>query len=87
MQQYPNLFEGLGKLEGEYAICLEGAQRFAVTAPRRVAIPLLPQVKAELERMEHLKVISRIVEATEWCAPMVVVPKTKLLGYVLTLRS
>ena len=70
VQQYPNLFEGLGKLEGDYTICLEeGAKPFAVTTPRRVAIPLLPQVKTELERMEHLKVISRIEEPTEWCAP------------------
>ena len=74
VQQYPNLFEGLGKLEGDYTICLdEGAKPFAVTIPRRVAIPLLPQVKTELERMEQLEVISRIEKPTEWCAPMVVV--------------
>ena len=76
VKQYPNLFDGLGKLEGNYTICMEeGAKPFAVTTPRRVAIPLLPQVKTELERMEQLKVISRIEEPTDWCAPMVVVPK------------
>ena len=75
MQQYPKLVEGLGKLEGDYTISLdEGAKPFAVTTPRRVAIPLLPQVKTELERMERLEVISRIEEPTECCAPMVVAP-------------
>ena len=76
VQQYPNLFDGLGKLEGDYTICLEeGAKPFAVTTPRRVAISLLPQVKTELERMEQLKMIPIIEEPTDWCAPMVVAPK------------
>eukprot|EP00731_Ephydatia_muelleri_P034154 Em0049g1a len=53
--QYPNLFKGLGKLKGEYTIRLrEGACPFALMTPRRVAIPLLPRVKAELERMVQL---------------------------------
>ena len=40
--QFPSLFQGLGKLEGEYTIELQdNAQPFALTTPRRVAIPLL----------------------------------------------
>ena len=42
---------------------------------RRVAIPLLPRVKAELERMVQLGVIFPIVDPTEWCAGMVVAQK------------
>jgi len=74
--QYPNLFKGLRKLKGEYTIQLrEGACPFALMTPRRVAIPLLPKVKAELERMEQLGVISPVEEPTEWCAGMVVAQK------------
>ena len=74
--RYPNLFTGLGKLDGEYSIQLEdGAKPFALTVPRRVAIPLMQPVKEELARMEKLGVISRVSEPTEWCAGMVVVPK------------
>jgi hypothetical protein len=36
----------------------------------------MDKVKAELPRMEKLGVISRIDEPTEWCADMVVVPKS-----------
>ena len=36
----------------------------------------MDKVKAELTRMEKLGVISRIDEPTEWCAGMVVVPKS-----------
>ena len=74
--QYPNLFKGLGKLKGKYTIRLrEGACPFALMTPRRVAIPLLPRVKAELERMVQLGVISPVEEPTEWCAGMVVAQK------------
>ncbi|KAL5517029.1 hypothetical protein EMCRGX_G002494 [Ephydatia muelleri] len=74
--QYPNLFKGLGKLKGEYTIRLrEGACPFALMTPRRVAIPLLLRVKAELERMVQLGVISPVEEPTEWCAGMVVAQK------------
>ena len=38
-QQFPSLFQGLRKLEGEYIIQLkEGAKPFALSTPRRVAI-------------------------------------------------
>ena len=52
-KKYPTLFQGLGKLTGEYSIKLrEGAQPYAVTTLRRIALPLLPKVKEELERLE-----------------------------------
>ena len=74
--RYPALFQGLGRLEGDYSIQLkEGAKPLAMMVPRRVAIPLMQPVKEELERMVQLGVISRVREPTEWCAGMVVVQK------------
>ena len=74
---FPNLFTGLGKLKDNYQIKLKGdAKPYTLQVPRRVALPLLPKVKAELHRMETLGVISKIEEPTEWCSPMVVVPKS-----------
>ena len=76
VEQFPSLFKDLEKLEGEYIIKLqEDAKPYALTVPRRVAIPLMQPVKDELERMERLGVITRVSEPTEWCAGMVVVPK------------
>ena len=70
------LFEGLGKLEGQYSIKLkDDAKPFALTLPRRVSIPLMSMVKTELDRMEETGVISKINEPAEWCAGMVVVCK------------
>ena len=74
--QYPSLFQGLGKLEGDYQIELrDDAQPFAQATPRRVAIPLLKNVQLELNRMEKIGVITKVNQPTEWCAGMVVVPK------------
>ena len=76
MQRFPSLFGKLGKLQWSYHIKLkESAVPFSLNTPRRVAIPLLPKVQMELERMESIGVISRVEQATPWCAGMVIVPK------------
>ena len=51
-KEFQHLFEGLGRLHDNYQIKLkDDAQLFALTTPRRVAIPLLLKVKAELQRI------------------------------------
>ena len=82
IKSYPSLFKGLGELEGEYRfhLILEPTP-FALTVPRKVPLPLLGKTKAELNRMLEIGVISLVHEPTQWCAPMVVVPK--LSGDVL----
>lgn len=75
-QKFPSLFTGLGKLQGEYEIKLtEDARPYAVTTPRRVALPYLEKVKAELHRMESSGVISPVDEPTDGCSGLVVIPK------------
>ena len=76
-EKFPNLFKGLGKLDGpDYVIKLKpDAKPHAISTPRRVAVPLLSKVKEELSRMEQMEIISKVDEPTEWCAGMVVVPK------------
>ena len=76
VRQYPMLFEGLGKLEGEHTIHLkEGATPFCLTTPRRVPLPLMKKVQGEIKRMEQLDVIEPIDEPKELCSSIVVVPK------------
>ena len=76
VREFPKLLGGLGRLEEEYKIVLrDDARSYALSTPRRIAIPLLPtKVKAELERMEQMGVVSHVHEPTEWCSEMVVVP-------------
>ena len=76
-EQFPSLFAGLGNLGHEYKIKLKpGATPHRIYTPKHVALPLRDKVKQELEKMEALSVISKIEEPTEWCAGMVVVPKS-----------
>ena len=76
VQLFPKLFQGPRKLKGEYEIKLRpDSKPFVISVPRRVAVPLMGKVHAELERMEQLGVISKVEVPTEWCAGMLVVPK------------
>ena len=75
-EKFPQVFDGLGKLDGEYHIDLkDDARPYAVTTPRRVPLPLMDKVKEELDKKEKQGVIARIDKPTDWCAPIVVVPK------------
>src|SRR5436190_6820025 len=75
-QKYPTVFEGLGKMHCNYLIRIkENAVPHAVAAPRRVPVTLQQKVKQQLDKMCLEGTISPVVEPTEWCAPMVVVPK------------
>ncbi|CAB3990219.1 Hypothetical predicted protein [Paramuricea clavata] len=77
-EKYPNLFTGLGQIKDqEYDIKVtHEATPFAITVPRQVPIPLQKETERELQRMERNGVISRVEDPTEWCAPMVVTPKS-----------
>lgn len=76
--KFPTIFEGLGCINytKPYTVVLKpDAKGHAVTAPRRVSVQLREKVRAELQRMVKMGVITPVDEPTEWCAPMVVVPK------------
>ena len=61
MASYPTLCQGLGSMSGEYVIRVnKDAKPYDICTPRRVALPLLPKVKAELNRMEQAGLISRV---------------------------
>ena len=75
-KKFPQVFQGLGTLAGEYHIQLHpDAKPHAIFTPRHVPFPLRSNVAEELDRMEKAGVISKVTEPTEWCAGMVVVPK------------
>ena len=70
------MFEGLGTLGEEYKIKLkEDVTPYSLYIPRNIPLPFREKVKAELERMESMGVISKVDQPTPWCAGMVVVPK------------
>lgn len=73
---YPQLFNSLGTLQGEYTIQFTPhAAPFAVNAARRVPIPMMKAVKSEIAKMEELGVIRKVEGLTDWCAGIVPVLK------------
>ena len=75
-EKFPNLFTGLGCMKGSYHIQLNADTKpYSVPYPRRIPFAIRESVRNELEHMVNLKIITPITEPTEWCAPMVPVPK------------
>ena len=75
--KHPQLFTGLGQMKDSYTITLkEDAKPFAISVPRKVPLPLYQTTKDELDRMLETGVISPVDQPTDWCAPMVMTPKS-----------
>ena len=75
LDDYPELFKGLGCLPGDYHIVLNEGATPVFQAPRKVPILQREKVIEELKKVERLGVIVRQEEATDWVNSMVVVQK------------
>lgn len=75
VQQYQDVFKGLGCLPYTYKIQLKENATPVIHAPRRVPVPLRGRLKKELDRMSQLQVITKVEEPTEWVNSMVCVDK------------
>ena len=64
LEDYPELFTGLGCLPGQYKIQLKEGAQPVVHPPRKVPVPLREQVIDELKRMEKEGVIVHQEEPT-----------------------
>lgn len=70
---FPDVFDGIGKLEGEYHITVDPSVPPVIHAPRKVPIALKPNIKEELEDMEKQEVITKVREGepTDWVNSLV----------------
>ena len=55
----------------------EDAKPYAIATARTVPIPMRKAVEETLQKMEQQDIITKVTQPTEWCAPMVPVPKPK----------
>ena len=75
-KEFPELFTGLGRMKNDYTIRLqENAQPFAITVPRRLPLPMKGKVQEEFKKLEEQDIIRPLETPTDWCAPIVAVPK------------
>ena len=75
-EQYCDVFEGLGCVTNvSYHIRIDTTKTPVIHPPRRVPITLRPKIQEELAHMEHLNVIEKVTEPTNWVNSMVTIIK------------
>lgn len=75
--KYPDVFDnGLGKLPGRVHLQVHPACQPVILPARKVPVSVKEKFKAELKRLQDLKVISPVDQPTEWVSQFVVAVKT-----------
>ena len=75
VKKFPKVFTGLGTIGDEYQIKLKDNVTPCSLCVLQNVLILCPKVKQELNQMEQLDVISRVITPAAWCAGMAVFPK------------
>ena len=87
LEEFKDVFEGLGDLPGEYHIATDDTVRPVVHPPCRVPVALREQIKSKLDEMVDSDVIAPVNEPTEWVSSMLVVAKPNKLRICLDPRD
>ena len=66
LQQYLDVFNGTGKIDGKYHLDIEDGAVPVVLPPRRVPVALNPLLKDELRKLQDLEIIAPTTETTPW---------------------
>ena len=75
LKEYSDVFQGTGKLKGQYKLEIEENAKPVVHPPRRVPVALKGKLKRELERLQSLGIIEKVIEPTPWVSSLVIVQK------------
>jgi len=75
LEEYADVFEGLGEMPGQYHIELDESVTPVVHAPRKVPLALQPRLKAALDDMEQKGVIKKCDAPTDWVSSLLIVEK------------
>ena len=73
--EYPDMFQGLGRLKDSYSIEIDESVRPVVHAPRRVPVPVREKVRKKLDELESDGVLTPVTEATDWVSSTVIFQK------------
>ena len=87
LEEFKDVFEGLGELPGEYKIITDETVKPKVHPPTRVQIALRPKIKEKLDELVQQKVITPVTEPTEWVSSMLAVIKPNKIRICLESRD
>lgn len=77
LEEYADVFDGIGLFPGECTINLKPDSTPVVYPPRRVPLAVRGRLKEELQNMEKQGVIARVTEPNDWVNALVVVEKLR----------
>ena len=66
LKNYPDVFDGIGTLPGEYHIELDKSVPAVQNRPRKIPLAMKPAVEKKLQELEEKGVIAQVDEPTEW---------------------
>ena len=75
MRDYPDVFQGTGKLDGQYKLEVKEDVPPVVHPPSRVPVALKEKLKEELETLQSLGVIKKVTEPTPRVSSLVIARK------------
>ena len=86
LEEYDDVFEGLGKLDGQYHIVIDESITPVVHPPRRLPVAMTERVKQTLEEMVAANIIEQVDHPTDWVSSMLVVSKPSTEAKLRKLR-
>ena len=75
LDEFQDVFKGLGCVEGEYNIKLKANSRPSIQPQRNVPLRLLDKLKLTIENLESNDIIAKVEEPVEWVSNLVIVEK------------
>ena len=76
LRQYPELFQGIGKLKGtKIKLYIDENVPPVAQCHRRIPFHMREKVEKELGRLERLDIIEKVDGPTVWVSPILVAPR------------
>ena len=75
LEEYDDVFEGLGKLYGQHHMVTDESIRPVVHPPRLLPVAMIERVQRKLYEMAAANIIEQVNQPTDWVSSMLVVSK------------
>ena len=76
MDEFQDVFQGLGCVEGEYNIKLKASSHPTIQPQRNVPLRLMDKLQGTVNDLEKKDIIAKVEEPVSWVSNLVIVGKT-----------
>ena len=75
IREYPEVFKGLGCMDGDYHIVIDETVKPVIHPPRKVPYSILGKLQEKLSQLEKSGVVRKVDKPTPWVNSLVIVEK------------